>query len=152
MVSHRKLIMLVILSLLMKVALSQNGVFRIKNTNIFGWEIWPTIHVYLRNDIGRGLVLTASCYNNIKGQARDREFLPGRMTKFTQFTKSFWGGDLYSCMFHFGNKRRSFTIYKGSRDNSDKGQCRHCFWSIRPYGACALNGLTKKYDICYNWD
>ncbi|KAL9295357.1 hypothetical protein AtEden1_Chr3g0214921 [Arabidopsis thaliana] len=36
MASHRKLIMLVILSLLMKVALSQNGV--VMGENIFKWD------------------------------------------------------------------------------------------------------------------
>jgi len=54
MASQRKLIMVVILSsLLMKVALSQNGV--VMGKNIFKWELFPKIFVYITNDIGGGL-------------------------------------------------------------------------------------------------
>ncbi|KAG7566094.1 Plant self-incompatibility S1 [Arabidopsis suecica] len=148
--SHRKLIMLVILSLLMKVALSQNGV--VMGKNIFKWSFFPKIYVYIRNDIGGGLMLHASCYNNIHGYARDRTFLPGRRTEFAQFTKSFWGRTYYDCLFRFGARKRRFTVYRDSRDNIDKYQCRNCFWSIRRNGPCALNSHTGRYDICYPWD
>ncbi|CAL9245981.1 unnamed protein product [Arabidopsis halleri] len=157
MASHRKLIMLVILSLLMKVALSQNGV--VMGKNIFKWSFFPKIYVYIRNDIGGGLMLHASCYNNIHGYARDRKFLPGRylpgrMTEFAQFRKSFWGRTRHVCKFRFGGETQThlFTIYRDSRDNIDKYQCRNCFWSIRRNGPCALNSHTGRYDICYAWD
>jgi len=152
MASERKLIMVVILSsLLMKVALSQNGV--VMGKNIFKWELFPKIFVYISNE--SDVDLHSSCYFN--GNSIDRYrglVLPWRRRLLVQFWKRFWGGTRYVCQFRFGNERqiRHFTIYKDNRDNIHKYECRHCFWTIRRNGPCALNSHTGRYDICYAWD
>ncbi|CAL9245982.1 unnamed protein product [Arabidopsis halleri] len=154
MASHRNLIMLVTLSLLMKVALSQNGV--VMGKNIFKWwEIFPKIFVYVSNDIEGGLDLHSSCIENGNTAVRYRGLiLPGRTREFVHFEKTFWGRNRYVCEFRFGGETQThrFTIYRDSRDNINKYQCRHCFWSIRRNGPCALNSHTGRYDICYAWD
>ncbi|AEE79708.1 putative plant self-incompatibility S1 [Arabidopsis thaliana] len=153
MASQRKLIMVVILSsLLMKVALSQYGV--VMGKSIFKWEFFPMISVYITNDIGGGLVLHSGCYTSRNGYRRIRDFFPGSMKIFAEFRKTYWGRTRYHCEFRFGDETQihRFSLYKDIRDNIDKYQCRHCFWSIRRNGPCALNSHTGKYDICYAWD
>ncbi|VYS60727.1 unnamed protein product [Arabidopsis thaliana] len=101
MASQRKLIMVVILSsLLMKVALSQNGV--VMGKNIFKWELFPKIFVYISNE--SDVDLHSSCYFN--GNSIDRYrglVLPWRRRLLVQFWKRFWGGTRYITEIIFTN-------------------------------------------------
>ncbi|EOA25788.1 hypothetical protein CARUB_v10019155mg [Capsella rubella] len=150
---HRNMItLIVILSSLLNVALSQNGV--VVGKDIYKWNLFPTIKVFVRNDL-RGLVLYSACYSGgWQKNLYHADFLPGMTRKIFEFRKDlfFWGENIRYCVFKFGGQIRRFTIYRDRRDNIIGYQCRNCYWSVRRNGLCALDSQTGKYDLCYSWN
>ncbi|KAL1209876.1 putative S-protein [Cardamine amara subsp. amara] len=155
MASNKKLITLVILSLLLiKVKLSTSqrvGVVMGKGTKKW-WSFLNLITVHLRNDLGSGLYLYYSCHTNSYKYPFHREIGAGHKTIFATFRQSFLGRTTYFCEFSFGGVTRRFDLYKESRDNLKDFHCVNCVWSIRRNGPCALNSQTGRFDICYAWN
>lgn len=150
MASHNKLITLLVLSLLLEVALSYNGV--VVGKDIHGWDFMPRISVFITNNIDSGLRLYYRCQGNSQQYPSYHELAAGDRSWYKEFRKSFWGRTRYSCTFTFGGQTHRFDIYRDSRDNIKNYQCENCLWSIRRNGPCALNAQTKRFDICYAWD
>ncbi|KAF1894125.1 hypothetical protein Lal_00004044 [Lupinus albus] len=78
-------------------------------------------HVYVRNGLGNGTLLTHHC------KSKDDD-LGVRTLNFT------WNGKLHW-----------FTIYDYSLDNN---YCYDCYWSIKPDHPCRFNSKTFNYDLC----
>ncbi|XP_006402835.2 S-protein homolog 2 [Eutrema salsugineum] len=147
--SNKKLITLIILSLLVRVAISgKAGV--VMGRDIYKWNFLPRIYVSITNNIDSGLRLYYSCSSNYL--PFHREAAAGDWAWVADFRKSFWGQTRWACTFQFGGETHHFDIYRDNRDNVKNYQCQYCRWSIRRSGPCALNAQTGKYDLCYPWD
>lgn len=145
MTCHKKLITLVILSLLLKVALSteQHGV--VVGKDIYKWNFLAKITVAFRNDMDIDLIHSCNLRNPFPVE-------PGRWKIFEPFRKEFRGRTRINCKFSFGGETHHFYIYRNDRDNIKNYQCQFCSWSIRRNGPCALDSRTQRFDICYAWD
>ncbi|KAE9598029.1 putative plant self-incompatibility S1 [Lupinus albus] len=109
--------------------------------SLFG--IFRYRHVYVRNGLGNGTLLTHHCKSKdddlgVRTLKYDEEF------KF-QFKPSFFGNTLFFCSFTWNGKLHWFTIYDYSLDNN---YCYDCYWSIKPDHPCRFNSKTFNYDLC----
>ncbi|KAE9598044.1 putative plant self-incompatibility S1 [Lupinus albus] len=128
--SYTLLFSLLLLVSLMGVSEGLFGIFRYR-------------HVYIRNGLGNGTLLTYHCKSKdddlgVRTLNYNEEF------KF-QFKPSFFGDTLFFCGFTWEGKLHRFTIYRYSIDNR---YCYDCYWSIKRNHPCRFNSKTRNYDIC----
>ncbi|KAE9593560.1 putative plant self-incompatibility S1 [Lupinus albus] len=111
------------------------------------WPILTYRHVYVRNDLVNGTLLTVHCKskNNDLGVHKlnyKDEF------KF-QFKPNIWGTTLFYCGLTWDGKLQSLVAFDNLRDIYF---CKDLKWSITNYQPCLFNCDTQQYDRCINYN
>ncbi|KAE9600927.1 putative plant self-incompatibility S1 [Lupinus albus] len=108
------------------------------------WTIFTYRHVYIRNDLGNGTLLTIQC----KGQHKDlgvQKLNYKEEFKF-QFRPGFWWNPtLYFCALTWDRILHLLVAFDEKRDAFF---CKDLKWSVTKYQTCLFNCNTQKYDHC----
>ncbi|CAL0302886.1 unnamed protein product [Lupinus luteus] len=111
------------------------------------WPILTYRHVYIRNDLGNGTLLTTHCKGlhddlGVQKLNYQEEF------KF-QFKTNIWHTTTYFCGLTWDGKLHWLEAYKHTRDIHF---CKDLKWSITNLRPCVLNCDTQKYDVCATYN
>ncbi|KAE9600925.1 putative plant self-incompatibility S1 [Lupinus albus] len=112
------------------------------------WTVFTYRHIYIRNDLGNGTLLTIHCkdqHNDLGIQKLNykEEF------KF-QFKPNLWVATFYFCGLTWDRKLHLLAAFDEKRDAHF---CKDLKWSVTKYQTCLFNCDTQKYDSCdrYNY-
>ncbi|KAE9600923.1 putative plant self-incompatibility S1 [Lupinus albus] len=107
------------------------------------WTIFTYRHVYIRNDLGNGTLLTIQC----KGQHKDlgvQKLNYKEEFKF-QLRPNIWVPTLYFCALTWDHKLHLLIAFD---ENRDVIFCKDLKWSVTKYDTCLFNCDTQKYVQC----
>ncbi|KAE9591136.1 putative plant self-incompatibility S1 [Lupinus albus] len=99
--------------------------------------------VYVRNDLGNGIVLNIHCKSDDKDIGvqtlnYQREFNFPIKAKICKTT-------IYSCTMTWNGRLHVLDAFNSKRDGKLGGDIK---WSIQNNRPCLFNSSTKKYDLC----
>ncbi|KAE9600915.1 putative plant self-incompatibility S1 [Lupinus albus] len=107
------------------------------------WPILTYRHVYIRNDLGNGTLLTVHC------KSKDEDLGVHKLHykkefKF-QFRPNIWGTTLYFCHLTWHGKSHRIDAFDNDRDIFF---CKDLKWSVKKHQTCLFNCDTQKYVNC----
>ncbi|KAE9600918.1 putative plant self-incompatibility S1 [Lupinus albus] len=111
------------------------------------WTIFTYRHVYIRNDLGNGTLLTIHCKDQHKDLGvqklnYEEEF------KF-QFKSNLKAFIFYFCALTWDHKLSMLVVFD---ENRDAHFCKDLKWSVTKYQTCLFNCDTQKYDRCNHYN
>ncbi|XP_054786010.1 S-protein homolog 5-like [Prosopis cineraria] len=111
------------------------------------FPLWPTRHVRITNDLGKGRVLKIHCKSkNDDLGVHNLSFQSTYQWKFR--SNIFLRVTLFYCYMWWGKVEGSFNVYEAARDDK---KCEDCKWSIRTDGAYWFDPQNGHWNLLYRW-